>query len=218
LVAVPEELQVVLAEVELLAVAVLWWEGRVVPRLHLVPPQLNLLNVLHLCELLVLAQLLRVKVLVALPLLLAVVVINLALLPPRAAAVAGLRRLRRAHRVQVEVVQRHPLVHTAVELAVVHIVLILVGGALHLAPLNDAGGVELVIAPPALQVGADLQRQAHHVARHRDAPAGRSPGRQPRRLPLQRAALAVRLAAHHPLALARTLGALHRASAAFHKL
>ncbi len=86
-----------------------------------------------------------------------------------------------------------------------HIVLVLVRSAVHLTPLNDACGVELAVPPLALQVGADFQRQAHHVARHGDAPAGCGPRRQPRRVALRRAALAVRLAAHHPLALARTL-------------
>ena len=59
-----------------LAVLELFWKGREVPRLHVVAAQLNALDVLHLGELLVLADLRHVKVAV----LAAVVVLELALL------------------------------------------------------------------------------------------------------------------------------------------
>ena len=61
-----------------------------------------------------LPQLLRVEVLVPLPLLLAVVLIHLALLPPRPPVACRLR-LRWHHCVQVEVTELHPLVHAAVD-------------------------------------------------------------------------------------------------------
>lgn len=66
--------------VEHLALGELWWEGGEVPRLHLIPTELNPLDVLDLGELLMLSDLRHVKV----AMLRAVVILVLAPLVPAA--------------------------------------------------------------------------------------------------------------------------------------
>mmetsp|Transcript_19883 Transcript_19883/g.50441 ORF Transcript_19883/g.50441 Transcript_19883/m.50441 type:complete len:448 (-) Transcript_19883:704-2047(-) len=160
-----EERQRVLAKVQLLAVLVLWREGREVPRVHHVAPQLNLVNVLDLCELLVLAQRVGVKVAVVA---VAIVVVQHRLLLLFGVGVGDLH----LHRGQVKLRQLHPLIHAPVVPHVVHVVLpavgVLHGAPLLLPPLNDLGSVVLLVLPHARRLGPDLQRVLHlsrpHVA------------------------------------------------------
>jgi hypothetical protein len=134
-------LEAKLAHVDALAVAVLLGVGRKVPRVHHVAPQLNLLNVAHLANLLVLLFVLKLarhgvgRHLLCRPLLalLGALLLLLGL---------GVHRLRRAH---VQPVLANPFVQPLVPARVVHIVLKLarsVGARALLHNLHRAFGAQ----------------------------------------------------------------------------
>mmetsp|Transcript_13380 Transcript_13380/g.54017 ORF Transcript_13380/g.54017 Transcript_13380/m.54017 type:complete len:575 (-) Transcript_13380:98-1822(-) len=144
-----EEVQGELAEEELLARGVLGRKRRKVPRVHLVPPELDFQDVSHLGHLLVLPQ----RVGVELGVLLVVRVLVLPFLP-------GLVLLRGA---EVHLGDGDPGVQAPVELLVVDVVLVLLLRLLALgsrSALDDPDGVHLAVAPLALDPRADVEGDA----------------------------------------------------------
>mmetsp|Transcript_41598 Transcript_41598/g.106452 ORF Transcript_41598/g.106452 Transcript_41598/m.106452 type:complete len:349 (+) Transcript_41598:700-1746(+) len=193
-VALLEEVERELAKVQLLDVVVLCREGRKVPGVHVVAAQLDHVDVLHLGELLVLAQRVGVKLGVLLVAGVRLVVLPLEVLVLREVDL----RQRVVHGGEVHLRETHPLVHAPVESVVMHVILELLR-ARDLALLDDAHGVVLAVAPEAVHARARVQRQFHLRGVHP--------------LPMERARLLVLLVpavhprhiaagGHHALALA----------------
>mmetsp|Transcript_31062 Transcript_31062/g.58474 ORF Transcript_31062/g.58474 Transcript_31062/m.58474 type:complete len:406 (-) Transcript_31062:198-1415(-) len=160
------EAEAELAEIQLVARGHLRGERREVPRLHVKLANLDPVDVLHLGELLVLAQARRIKLLV--PVIRRHLRVDLALLVARAVArgVAAARLVHGNHRGQVQLAQLDPLVQSPIELNVVNVVLV-VRLRLNLTPFDDSDLMPLVVAPLAVDLRPNVKWQHDFALRLR---------------------------------------------------